>query len=269
MENIFGTQHSLERHGCLVHYWVTGPADRPLVVFTHGATVDHAEWEITVPLVARHFRVLTWDMPGHGESRPAAFVIAEARADLLAILDTLGVKQATFVGHSMGGNLHQELVFHHPERVTALVCLDCTWNFQQLSRLEQFSLALAGPIFKIYPHRWLVDQSLAITAVRKETQAQLRPAVERLTKAEFIQIMLAGVQCLHPEPNYHIGKPLLLMVGDQDRTGNIRQAMPRWAAHEPGCEFCVIPRAKHAAHLDQPDFVHGKLLDFLERCATR
>ena len=93
-----------------------------------------------------------------------SFTLAAALDDLLALLDSLQVAQAVFVGHSMGGNLHQELVFHHPERVKALVCLDCTWNFQKLTALETFSLRIAGPIFKLYPHKLLVDQSLAVTA---------------------------------------------------------------------------------------------------------
>jgi pimeloyl-ACP methyl ester carboxylesterase len=233
------------------------------VVFTHGALIDHHEWDATLPLVGEHFRVLAWDVRGHGLSRPAAFDLKEAVDDLLAIRNRLDVNQAIFVGHSMGGNLHQELVFHHPERVQAMVFLDCTWNFQRLSRMESFTLRLAEPIFKIYPHKMLVDQSLAMTAMSKGSQDSLRPAMESLSKAEFIHIMMATTACLHYEPGYTIGKPLLLMVGDQDRTGNIRKIMPVWAAQEPDCRFVIIPNASHAANLDNPDFFHGALLDFL------
>ena len=48
-----------------------------------------------------------------------------------------------------------------------MVFLDCTWNFQKLSPLEALTLRMAGPIFKIYPHKMLVDQSLAMTATSK------------------------------------------------------------------------------------------------------
>ncbi len=253
----------LKRNGFDVHYWTGGPAAAPLVVLTHGATVDHHEWDATLPLVGKQFRVLAWDVRGHGLSRPAPFSLEEAVADLIAILDELHVEQAVFVGHSMGGNLHQELVFRHPERVQALACLDCTWNFQKLSALEAFSLRLAEPIFKLYPYKTLVNQSLAITATSKAAQELLRPAVESLSKEEFIQIMMATSACLHYEPGYKIDKPLLLMVGDRDRTGNILKIMPIWAQHEPDCRLVVIPNAKHAANLDTPDFFHKTLLDFL------
>jgi len=257
------TKGPLPRAGFALHYWTGGRAAAPLIVFTHGATIDHHEWDATLPLVGERFRVLAWDVRGHGLSRPAPFSVDAAVDDLLALLDALHVEQAVFVGHSMGGNLHQELVFRHPERVKAMVFLDCTWNFQKLSALESFSLRIAGPIFKIYPHKMLVDQSLAVTATSKASQELLRPAVQSLGKDEFVRIMMAMTACLHYEPGYRIGKPLLLMVGDKDATGNIRKVMPIWAEHEPDCRFVVIPNAKHAANLDNPALFHETLMDFL------
>jgi pimeloyl-ACP methyl ester carboxylesterase len=259
--------NTLLRSGVPLHYWTGGQPSAPLVVFTHGATIDHHEWDATLPVVGEHFRVLAWDMPGHGLSRPATFSMRDALDGLLAVLDACQVDDAIFVGHSLGGNLHQELVFHHPERVKALVCLDCTWNFQKLTRSEEFWLSLADPIFKLYPYKLLIDQSLAATATSKASQELLRPAAQSHSKAEFIQILMAGSVCLHYEPGYTTKKPLLLIVGDKDATGNIRQAMPAWATVEPDCRLVVIPNAKHAPNLDQPEVFHHHLMDFLlKRC---
>lgn len=259
------TEQVLERNGCKVHFWTGGKSNAPLVVFTHGATVDHQEWDATLMLVGERFRVLTWDVRGHGLSRPGLFSMTDAEGDLLDLLDCLGMDQATFVGHSMGGNLHQELVFHHPERVHAMVCLDCTWNFQKLKPLESLSMKLAKPIFELYPYKQLIDQSLAVSAISEGSRELLRRSMGSLTKAEYIQIMMAASLCLHYEPGYQVNKPLLLMVGDRDTTGNIRKVMPLWAKQEPSCEFVIIPCAKHAANLDQPDIFHKHLLDFLQR----
>jgi len=63
----------LEINGCPLHYWTGGKADAPLLVFTHGATIDHHEWDATLQIVGGGFRVMAWDLPGHGLSRPAAF----------------------------------------------------------------------------------------------------------------------------------------------------------------------------------------------------
>ena len=254
----------LKRDGCPIHYWSSDKRDAPLVVLTHGATIDHHEWDATIPLVeSAGFRVLTWDLRGHGLSRPACFEINEARADLIALLDILQLDQAILVGHSMGGNLHQEVVFHHPERVRALAMLDCTWNFQQLSNSDKFWLAMARPIFKLYPYKVLINQSVAVTATTKASQELLRKAMQQLSKEQFVHTLMDATQCLHYEPGYKINKPLLLMMGDREATGNIRVAMPSWAKHE-GVDLVVIPNAKHAANLDQPEFFHRVLLEFLQ-----
>jgi 3-oxoadipate enol-lactonase len=253
----------LPRDGFDIHYWIGGQTNTPLVVFTHGATIDHHEWDATLPLVGEHFRVVAWDVRGHGLSRPATFTLKAAEDDLLALLDHLGARQAVLVGHSMGGNLLQEFVFHHPECVQAMVFLDCTWNFQKLTGMESFMLKLAKPIFKLYPYQLLIDQSLAVTATSKASQELLRPAVQSLSKDDYIEIMMATAACLHYEPGYKISKPLLLMVGDHDATGNIAKVMPIWAAAEPDCKFVVIPNAKHAANLDNPEVFHKTLLEFL------
>jgi 3-oxoadipate enol-lactonase len=253
---------SLERNGSSIHYWIGGKAAAPLVVFTHGATIDHHEWDATLPLVGEHFRILTWDMRGHGLSRPASFDFVEARLDLLALLDTLGVQQAILVGHSMGGNLHQEFAFQHPERVKALAMLDCTWNFMQLSASDKFWLKAADPIFKLYPYKTLIDQSVAVSATAKESQNLLRRAMQLLSKEEYVHVLMDATSCLRYDPDYKITKPLLLMVGDKEATGNIYKAMPLWAEHA-GVKLVVIPNARHAANLDQPEIFHKTLLDFL------
>jgi pimeloyl-ACP methyl ester carboxylesterase len=254
----------LERNGSSIHYWLGGQANAPVVVLTHGATIDHHEWDATVPILATRYRVLVWDVPGHGLSRPARFSVAEAIASLLAILDAVGVRQAGFVGHSLGGNIHQELVFSHPERVACMVCVDCTWNFQKLSRSESLMVKLAEPIFRLYPHRLLVDQALAAAATSVASQELLRPAMSSLSKDEIVQVMMAATDCLHYEPDYKINKPLLLILGDLDRTGNIRKAMPLWARQEPNCRLVIFPNAKHSPNLDAPEEFHKELMGFLQ-----
>jgi len=234
-----------------------------MVVFTHGATSDHHEWDATLPLVAECFQVMTWDLPGHGLSRPGQFSLAEAEADLLALLDRLAIQKAIFVGHSMGGNLHQEVAFHHPEGVAKLVMLDCTWNFMRLSASDRFWLMFADPIFKLYPYKTLIDQSVAVSATSKESQDLLRKAMQQMRKEEYVHVLMDATLCLRYEPDYNIRQPLLLMMGDKEATGNIRKAMPLWAAHE-GVQLVIIPNARHAANLDQPEIFHQHLLEFLQ-----
>ena len=257
-------EKTLQRPDGIIHYWIGGKRAAPLVVLTHGATIDHHEWDATLPMLIDRYQVLTWDIRGHGLSRPIPFILKEAEADLLALLDELKISKAIFLGHSMGGNLHQELVFHHPERVKAMVFLDCTWNFQKLTSFENFSLRIAKSLFDLYPHKMLIDQTLAGVATTKASQDLLRASMQTLSKDEIVKIMMEAINSLHYEPGYTIDKPLLLMVGDKDWTGNIRKAMPAWAKVEPDCRFYIIPNARHAANLDNPEFFHEKLLEFLK-----
>lgn len=256
----------LEREGCSIHYWLSGPPDRPLVVFTHGAGLDHSEWDAVAPLVAERYRVLTWDVRAHGSSRPpgAGFTVPRAVDDLLALLDTLGVPVATFVGHSMGGNLHQEVVFSHPERVTALVMLGCTCNTLRLSPADALGAALAAPLLRLYPYELLKRQSADISSAKPQVRDYLYQTFSQMPKDDFVTVSAQLLRCLHYEPGYHISKPMLLTHGALDKTGNIRRVAPVWAARDaPSCRYVVIPDAGHVANLDNPDVFNRLVLDYL------
>jgi 3-oxoadipate enol-lactonase len=76
-------------------------------------------------------------------------------------------------------------------------------------------------------------------------------------------------RCIHPEPGYHTPGPTLLIVGQRDRTGNIRKAMAAWAQREPGDEYHVIDGAGHCANLDRPEQVNTLITGFLAHHVDR
>ena len=255
----------LERSNVSLHYWIGGESERPLVVLTHGATVDHHEWDATAAIVGKSYRTLIWDIRSHGKSRPAKFSVDDSVNDLVALLDEVGASQVTLVGHSLGGNLHQELVFRHPNRVNAMVCVDSTWNFQRLSWIEALIVKAARPIFQMYPHSLLVEQSLSAASKTTAGREVLRSAMTSLTKDEFVEISVEMTKYLHYEPGYIVNKPLLLILGDEDATGNIRKTMPMWAKVEPNCKLMVVPGVTHSPNLDTPELFHRELMQFLEK----
>ena len=122
----------------------------------------------------------------------------------------------------------------------------------------------ARPIFRMYPHKLLIAQSLSAAARSEAAQDVLRPAMTSLSKDEFVEIMVAMTECLHYEPGYTVNKPLLLVLGDEDATGNIRKTMPMWARNEPDCRLVVIPGVSHSPNLDAPEQFHAELMRFLE-----
>lgn len=264
------TESVLERSDARIHYWTGGEKDAPLVVFTHGAYADHHEWDKNLePVLDAGFRILAWDLRGHGRSRPSPFDIVDACDDLMGILDSLKVSQTVLVGHSLGCNLNQEFIFHHPERIAAAVMLDCTWNFYKMSWIDSMSIKIGVPLLNILPYKMLVDQGPKMISTIPSTQALIHAGMEAITKKEFIHILIETLNCLRYKPDYHIGKPLLLMIGEKSNIFNFRRSMTSWSENEPYCEFLIVPGVRHAGNLDAPEFFNDRLLEFLKRQRTQ
>ena len=101
----------------------TFDATLPTVVFFHGALHDHSVWTLAARWFAHHGHgVLALDLPGHGRSSGPALASVEAMADwVLAVLDAVGVEQASLVGHSMGSLVALEAAARAPKRARHLV----------------------------------------------------------------------------------------------------------------------------------------------------
>jgi pimeloyl-ACP methyl ester carboxylesterase len=94
----------------------------PVVVFIHGAAMDHGCWSAQTRYFAHHGRaVLALDLPGHGRSagRPPGSV-ADYAAWVHAALDHFGIARAALVGHSLGSLIALEAAAQRPERIWAL-----------------------------------------------------------------------------------------------------------------------------------------------------
>jgi pimeloyl-ACP methyl ester carboxylesterase len=97
----------------------------PNVVFVHGSANDHSVFALQSRYVAYHGRnVFAVDLPGHGNSEGDPLRSVEALADwLIAFLDAAEVKEASFVGHSLGSLAVLEAAARHPERVSRIALL--------------------------------------------------------------------------------------------------------------------------------------------------
>ena len=100
-------------------------ADAATVVFVHGAAMDHTVWVLPSRYFARQgYRVLAFDLPGHGRSEGPPLPSIEAMSDWLdAACGVLEVDSAAIVGHSMGSLVAYRFAVDHPERCRALALL--------------------------------------------------------------------------------------------------------------------------------------------------
>ncbi|RQG98947.1 alpha/beta fold hydrolase [Natrarchaeobius oligotrophus] len=263
----WGKPKTLTRRGSLLHYWVCGPNDAPLVVLTHGASMDHRLFDAQLgALLEAGYRVLGWDVRGHGYSKPigSACRVPVVVEDLIAILDRLEASEVVVVGQSFGGYVSQELLFRYPDRVTAICVVGATDLTQLPSRLEYVALRLSPSLFRIWPDRHLRRLVADRTAETESAKRYAHAATCQLSKREFVAVWKAVATALHAEPGYVIDRPLLLVHGEHDATGTIARDAPSWADRVPNCRYEVIPNAGHNANQDNPEAFNRVLLEFLD-----
>ncbi|WZH37340.1 MAG: alpha/beta hydrolase [Microbacterium enclense] len=256
----------LDRPNAVIAYGDSG-ADGVPVVLTHGAGLDHSMFDAhAAALVRDGFRVIVWDLRGHGQSmlsEGTRFAARDALADLDALLAECEVTRAVLVGHSLGGNLTQAFAREHPDRVRGMIIVDSTWNSGPLSSLERLALRLAAPALSLIPARRLPGLMARASAATPGAIARAEALFARMPKSRFLDVWRATVSFVDPTPHHRSGVPLALVRGADDRTGNINDAMSRWAAFENIAEH-VIPEAGHIVTWDAPAETTYTLREILE-----
>jgi 3-oxoadipate enol-lactonase/4-carboxymuconolactone decarboxylase len=108
-------------HTC--HYRVDGPDDAPVLMLSHSLGLEYGMWDQQAADCQRFFRVIRYDLRGHGASsvRPGDYTIEQLGQDALALADHLGASRVAFCGLSIGGMIAQWLGVHARERLTHLV----------------------------------------------------------------------------------------------------------------------------------------------------
>lgn len=112
-------------NGINLHYWEVG--DGPHLILIHGLTGNLAVWHFTVvPRLRHEYTMLTYDLRGHGRSdMPATgYSTDQMAADLLALMDHLGIEKAHLLGHSLGADIALHLAMTHPDRVDRIVAIE-------------------------------------------------------------------------------------------------------------------------------------------------
>lgn len=123
-------RHALVRSGELQHHCLLwGADDAPPVLLVHGNGGHAHWWDALVAHFVPGFRLVVPDLRGHGESGwpdEPAYRIGDFSADLLAIVDQLGVRRCAIIAHSMGARAAAWFSAQHPDRVRGLALLDTT-----------------------------------------------------------------------------------------------------------------------------------------------
>ena len=113
------------KDGVPIHYSVQGKGE-PALVFVHCWSCDRHLWDNQVSVFAKNHRVVTIDLPGHGESGQArkTWSVESYADDVNAVITKLNLKRVILIGSSMGGPITLEATRRMPDRVLALVPVD-------------------------------------------------------------------------------------------------------------------------------------------------
>jgi len=124
--------------GVPIHYTVQGKGD-PALVFIHCWACNRHFWDNQVAEFSKTYRVVTIDLPGHGESGQGRtnYSVESYGDDVKTVVTKLNLKRVVLVGSSMGGPIALEATRRMPDRVVAIIPVDTLQNVEQKVPQEQ------------------------------------------------------------------------------------------------------------------------------------
>ncbi len=239
----------------------------PVILFAHGAGMDHTVWVLQSRYFAYHGRsVLAVDMPGRGRSQgPLLPTIGDMAEWLMAVLDAAGVERAALVGHSMGALAALEAATRRPESVAALALLGIAVPMPVNPALLEAAKAnehVAADLVNTWGHArlahlgghrapglWMLGD--AIRLLERAADGVLYNDLNACNEYTNGDAAAAGVDC-----------PILLLLGENDIMTPPRCAQGI-AAARPEVRTVVLAESGHMLMAERPDEVLDALLEVL------
>ncbi len=256
--------------GVRLYYRLEGNPELPALILSHSIGTDHGLWDPQVPDLLRYFRILRYDIRGHGASDAPAgdYSIEQLGRDVLALADAAGIAQFAFCGLSLGGMIGQRLAARTSGRVTVLVLANTSplmspksfWDDRRRAVLEGGMAAVAETALQ----RCFSD------AVRSRGDAcvnSVRSVLLGTDPAGYAGCCAAIREMDHTSLVREIRVPTLVIAGDKD-------VSTPWSGHGEvlareiaGAGALRLPAA-HLSNLERPRSFTWALLDFIgRRCA--
>ena len=239
--------------GVRLLYAEQGDAARPAVILLHGLSDSWFSFSPVLAGLAATHRVIAVDQRGHGRSgRPeSGYAPAEMAADVVALMDALGIERAALVGHSMGSFVAQHAAARAPGRVTRLVLVGSAAD----SRNEVIT-SLAETIVGF-------GDSIPPSFVREFQESTVhRPlppgfldrvvAESRVVPRHVWDAAIGGLAAEAPAPLDRVRAPTLVLWGDRDAVFG-RPAQDALLAALPGATRIVYEGTGHALHWEEPE----------------
>ncbi len=252
-------------------YECSGPEDAPVLVLIHGLGLNRHIWQDHKPALSSRYRVLCYDLFGHGDSAPPPSrpTLSLFSAQLYGLLNMLGIAQPAIVGFSLGGMINRRFAIDYPDRVAALAILNSPHErspeAQKLVEQRAAQTAAGGPVATLDAtlERWFTPE---FRSTRPEFMAQIRQWVlandpEIYTQCR--QVLATGViELIRPQPP--ITHPTLVMTAANDSGSNPVMSVAI-AAEIPGAQAIIVPHLQHMGLVEAPQQFTEPLLRFFDQ----
>ena len=235
----------------------------PPIIFTHGASWNHSQWKNQVEHFKNKYKVITWDVRGHGNSTlPEGPVDTEdLSADLIALMDFLNLREAIICGLSMGGHISLQTAIRYPERVKGLILIGtpCSNTFNLYERIVVPINRFCNKLIPIKTSARL--QAKALSKINKTNFDYIIQAFSMISLHNWKRLWPAITSMESKNDLYKVKCPTLILIGDHDNLTNYQQ--PYINQHIKNSQLKVIPNAQHGTNLDNPTAVNQEIEEFI------
>ena len=241
-----------------VRIWYEEHGSGPPVLLSHGYSATSRMWAGQVAAFAPRYRVLTWDMRGHGESDSpddaARYSEAATVDDMATVLDQCGVERAVVGGLSLGGYMSLAFYLTYPERVRALMLFDTGPGYRNAEARAGWN--------RIAERRATALEENGLDALRTggdEVRVSMHHSAAGLAHAARGMLAQSDSRVIEALPA--IAVPTLVLVGERDEP--FLAATDMMAAKIPHATKVVVPDAGHASNIMNPVAFNAAVEAFL------
>lgn len=246
-----------------------GQENSPAVILIHGMFGSLSNLGVLARSLTADYQVISVDMRNHGDSPHESLMdLPSMAADIVELMDDLGLASATLIGHSLGGKVSMQVALNNPDRVSELVVIDIapvTYDSRQDAALDALNLLAENHITS----RRDADSLISKHIIEAPVRAFLLKNLARNPEGEFrLKLNLASINqnyastLVSAPTGQAYGGPTLFLKGEhsayiQEKHRPVMQQL------FPHSQVEVVADTAHWLHAEKPEAVNALIRAFI------